>query len=275
MEAHALMARINNEIPFPYVCLLASGGHCILTLVKGVDEFYKLGEEVDGAPGVVFDKIARRMKLNFLPEYRWINGGLAIERASQKATNVNQFQFVEPMVKHRDCQFSFAGMKNKADKHIEFCEREHILAPDEIIPDYENLCAGLLRMCTRHIVRRTQRAMEFCELKDHISDETGRRLVFSGGVACNDFIFNTLKELCEKLGYQIFRPVKQHCTDNGLMIAWNGIERWSVDEDIYRRINLDDVGTEPSCPLGTNLVDEVIKANIACSWVKLSNLKMN
>lgn len=274
MEAHALTARINNEVPFPFICLLASGGHCILTLVKGVQEFYMLGETVDDAPGEAFDKIARRLKLRNLPEYQWMNGGQAIETASYKATNPNQFEFALPLSHHRDCQFSFAGLKNIARRAIENSERQNNLAPDEVIPDYENFCAGLLRACTKHIAHRTQRAMEFCELEGLISDETGRRLVFSGGVACNDFIFNTLQEMCDSLGYQIFRPIKQHCTDNGLMIAWNGMERWLENEDTYRNIILDDVDVVPKARLGTNSIKNVSSANIRCKWAKLSSLKM-
>lgn len=273
MEAHALTARINNDVPFPFLCLLASGGHCILTLVKGVQEFYKLGETNDNAPGEAFDKIARRLKLRNLEEYEWMNGGQAIERASSKASNVNQFEFSLPLSKFKDCQFSFAGLMGTARKVIKDSERQNHLAPDEIIPDYENFCAGLLRACTKHIVHRTQRAFEFCEMEGLISDETGRRLVFSGGVACNDFIFNALKEMCDNIGYQIYRPIKQHCTDNGIMIAWNGIERWLESEETYRKIILDDVLVQPNCPLGKSLIDDVIKANLSCKWVKISSLK--
>lgn len=275
MEAHALTARINNEIPFPFLCLLASGGHCILTLVKGVQEFYKLGEAIDDSPGEAFDKIARRLKLRNLPEYEWMNGGQAIERAASKALNVNQFEFPLPLSRYRDCQFSFAGMKNKAKRVIEINEQQNNLPPDKVIPDYENFCAGLLRACTKHIAHRTQRAMEFCEAEGFINDETGKRLVFSGGVACNDFIFNALKEMCDNLGYQIWRPIKQHCTDNGIMIAWNGIERWLESEETYRNIILDDVLVEPKSPLGKSLISNVAKADLSCKWVKISSLKVN
>lgn len=273
MEAHALTARINNDVPFPFLCLLASGGHCILTLVNGVQEFYMLGEAVDNAPGEAFDKIARRMKLRNLPEYEWMSGGQAIEKAASKATNANQFQFALPLSRSKDCQFSFCGLMNTARCFIERIEQQNHLAPDEIIPDYENFCAGLLRACTKHIVHRTQRAIEFCEMEDFISVETGKRLVFSGGVASNDFIFNALKEMCDNLGYQICRPIKQHCTDNGIMIAWNGIERWLESEETYRKIILDDVLVHSRCELGKSLINDVSKANLSCKWVKISTLK--
>ncbi|KAJ6633197.1 putative tRNA N6-adenosine threonylcarbamoyltransferase, mitochondrial [Pseudolycoriella hygida] len=273
MEAHALTARMNNQIPFPFLCLLASGGHCILTLVKGVQDFYMLGETMDDAPGEAFDKIARRLKLRYLPEYEWMNGGQAIECASSKATNPNQFEFTLPLSQYKDCQFSFSGIKDNTRRIIERLERDNKLSPDEIIPDHENFCAGLLQTVTKHIARRTQRAIQFCEDNDYITDETGRRLVFSGGVACNDFIYNTLKELCDKLDYEIFRPMKQHCTDNGIMIAWNGMERWLENEETYRNINLDDVTVDPQAKLGTNLIENVVNANISCDWVKLSSLR--
>lgn len=57
MEAHSLMARMENKIEFPFLCLLASGGHCILTLVKNTETFLKLGETLDDAPGEALDKV--------------------------------------------------------------------------------------------------------------------------------------------------------------------------------------------------------------------------
>ncbi|GBN28244.1 putative tRNA N6-adenosine threonylcarbamoyltransferase, mitochondrial [Araneus ventricosus] len=79
VEAHAMTAPLLHEIPFPFLYLLASGGHCELTLVKGVNEFLLLGDSMHNSPGEVLDKIARRLKLQNLPECYEMSGGKAID----------------------------------------------------------------------------------------------------------------------------------------------------------------------------------------------------
>lgn len=138
------------------------------------------------------------------------------------------FDFPLPLARMRDCQFSFAGMKNNAIRHIKATEMEYNLLPDEIIPNYEDFCKDFLKGITRHIVHRTQRAIEYCERNNLFDDASKRTLVFSGGVACNDYIFNSLTELASQFGYTVLRPRKKLCTDNGVMIAWNGIERYKL-----------------------------------------------
>ncbi|XP_058840777.1 probable tRNA N6-adenosine threonylcarbamoyltransferase, mitochondrial, partial [Topomyia yanbarensis] len=135
MEAHALMIRMTNNIPFPYLCILLSGGHAILTLVKSARDFYILGETIDDAPGEMFDKIARRLKLRNIPQYAWLSGGQAIEKAAVKSLNPATYNFPVPLSKYRDCQFSFAGLKNSASRHILLQEKRlgPIVFPEKIL----------------------------------------------------------------------------------------------------------------------------------------------
>lgn len=124
MEAHALMARMTHKVPFPFLCILVSGGHSLLTLVKSTSQFYLLGETLDDAPGEAFDKIARRLKLRNLPQYAWLSGGRAIEQAAMLSNNPRRYDFPLPLSHYRDCQFSFAGLKNTATRHIVQQEKE-------------------------------------------------------------------------------------------------------------------------------------------------------
>lgn len=96
--------------------------------------------------------------------------------------------------------------------------------PDGVIPTYADLCAGYLLVITRHLCHRIQRAMEFASLKQLIP-EGNKTLVVSGGVACNQFIADALRIVCDELGYELVVPPPKLCTDNGIMIAWNGLER--------------------------------------------------
>lgn len=95
----------------------------------------------------------------------------------------------------------------------------------------------------------------------------------SGGVACNDFMFQSLSELCELTNYRAVRPSKKYCTDNGIMIAWNGVERFSQQKGVVSCDSIDEIEVQTPCQLGESLIDKVIEANISCKWEKIPSLK--
>lgn len=266
MEAHALVGRMQHNISFPFLTLLISGGHCLLAVVQDVDKFQLLGESMDCAPGEVFDKVARRMKLRNIAEYSQMCGGRAVEMAASKATNPHIFQLPLPLADYRDCNFSFNGLKTSVMYQLFRKEKEHAIEADELIPEVNDLCAALLMTTSRHLLHRTQRAMEFCHRYQLIPDDN-KQLVVSGGVACNNYIFKTLSELCYEFDYQIYRPEPRLCTDNGVMIAWNGLEKWQRNIDIVTNINSLDI--KAVSPLGENLVSRVIEAKIPTKLLKI------
>ncbi|XP_053673961.1 probable tRNA N6-adenosine threonylcarbamoyltransferase, mitochondrial [Anopheles nili] len=269
MQAHALMARMSATIPYPFLCLLVSGGHSLLVVVENTAKFKILGETLDDAPGEALDKIARRLKLRNLFEYTEISGGHAIELAARAApTLTTAYEFPLPLSKYRDCQFSFAGLKNTATRHILERESTLDLAPDELLPDYEAFCACFLKGVTRHMLHRTQRAIEFCERRNLLSN-LERRLVISGGVACNDVIFHALSAMAKQFGYSTFRPPKKYCTDNGTMIAWNGVEKLIGKDTAEMTKDYAVIDISGKCPIGESLINDVKEANIACKWAKV------
>lgn len=89
-------------------------------------------------------------------------------------------------------------------------------------------------------------------------------------MACNNFIAEGLGIVCDALDYKLVRPPKKLCTDNGVMIAWNGVERWNANIGVYTQF--DDIGIEKSSPLGVSLAEDVRKESISCKWVSLSKL---
>lgn len=274
MEAHALAAGIDNDVQYPFLCTLLSGGHSLLAFVVDVDKFFLLGDSVDDAPGEAFDKIARYMKLRNMPTFKNMSGGQAIEFAAGLCKNpTDKYKFPAMMTQYRDCQFSFSGIKNTAKRYLTAEEKALKLKVDEIIPDYPDFCANLQGAIARHICMRTQRAMEFCEGKGLINGEEMNTFVVSGGVACNDFIYNALAELCNQMNFQAFRPSKKLCTDNGTMIAWNGFVRFIHNKGIYSHHEIDDIDAIPSCQLGISLIDLVKEASIRCDWIKLPSLR--
>ncbi|KAJ9573959.1 hypothetical protein L9F63_008649, partial [Diploptera punctata] len=270
MEAHALTIRMVQKVEFPFLVLLISGGHCLLAVAQTVDKFLLLGQSLDDAPGEAFDKAARRLKLRNLPEFRTLSGGQAIELAASKSTNPGAFYFPSILSHYRDCNFSVAGLKNTLRKHIIRQELLHGIEGDGLIPGVFNLCADYQMAITRHICQRLQRAMKFVEIRNLLPEEN-RTLVVSGGVACNGFIKRALGLICEEMEYSLAVPPPHLCTDNGVMIAWNGMERWKAQCGIT--LDLDSVDIEPKCSFGVNWIDEVTNASIKCSWIKLTSLQ--
>lgn len=276
MEAHALTVRAENEeVKFPYLCLLVSGGHSLLAVVQDVDKFFLLGETIDDAPGEAFDKIARQLKLRNVPKFEKLSGGQSIEQAAKSCTEItDKYKFPLMLARSRDCQFSFSGLKNSAKRHIAIQQKTLNLNIDEVIPDYENFCANFLGAVTRHITNRTQRAIEYCQLKEIFKDVEHRSLVISGGVASNDFLFTALSEMSDQLGFKAIRPSKKLCTDNGIMIAWNGVERFRRQLDVHSYDSIDEIDTIPKCVLGEDIIDKVKEECIACDWIKPASLKV-
>nr|CAH7768206.1 unnamed protein product [Callosobruchus chinensis] len=273
MEAHALTARMHdNTVEFPFLVLLISGGHCLLAVAQKVDSFLLLGESIDDAPGEAFDKMARRMKLRNLPEYSCLSGGQALELASQKADNPLQYNFTTPLLQYKNCNFSFAGLKNQLQRHLVDEERQEDVPADGVIPGVNNLCAGFQLAITRHLCHRLQRAMEYVQRKNLIPPDK-RTLVVSGGAACNNFIAEGLGIVCDALGYRMVRPPPKLCTDNGVMIAWNGVEKWREDIDVLT--NFDHIDIEKTAPLGVSLIQDVEQERISCKWVKLKQLTLS
>lgn len=265
MEAHALTARLEyaESLKFPFLCLLASGGHCQLVIVKSVTEFHLLGECLDKSPGSCLDRVARMLRLQTISEFQHFNGGKAIEMAAYKSRNPDRFAglFKPPNIQERNCHFSFSCFMTQAITAIEEMRKDS----QQMIPYYEDFSASFLKGFTKHLLQKTQRAMRYCErsgLFGYGDNKLPKNFVFSGGVACNDFIFKALTELVQLHGYSAYRPSKRLCSDNGVMIAWNGIERWLHNEEEYRNLDIDSIIPERDTKLGVDYSMEVTKKNL-------------
>uniref|UniRef100_T1JHI2 N(6)-L-threonylcarbamoyladenine synthase n=1 Tax=Strigamia maritima TaxID=126957 RepID=T1JHI2_STRMM len=258
MEAHALTARMVNRVDFPFLVLLISGSHCQIAVAKSVSEFLLLGTSVIDAPGEVCDKISRRLKLRNLPQCRFMSGGQAIENLSLSG-NALKFKFISPRFKQKDCDFSFRSFKVQAIQTIESEEEKHGIVADGIIPFVSDFCASFQHAITTHIVKKIYRAMIFCE-QQHLLNGNNKTLVMSGGVACNRYIWGALKILCDNTDFELICPPPKLCTDNGIMIAWNGLER--LKNGIGVTMNVDNIEVEPKCGLGIDIRDRVKNADI-------------
>ncbi|KAG5675160.1 hypothetical protein PVAND_005086 [Polypedilum vanderplanki] len=275
MHAHALTPRMErDDVKFPFLCLLISGGHSLLSYVKDINDFILLGQSLDDAPGECLDKIARMMKLINLKQFQNVSGGQAIEEAARMCKEPTDKYYFPLMLKfYRDCQFSFAGFKNVTNKHLRRERKKLNLPVDQVIPDYPDFCANLQGAVARHLCYRTQRAIEFCEDQHMFDNVEQRTLVVSGGVACNDFIFEALKQMCETKNFTAVRPSRKLCMDNGIMIAWNGVEKFNRNLDICPPEKIYDLDFYAKCPIGESYIDKVKEKNLSCKWIKTPILK--
>lgn len=134
-----------------------------------------------------------------------------------------------------------------------------------------------MKVVTKHLLQRTQRAIQYCERIGAFgfgANRLPRQFVFSGGVACNEFIYNAMREMVEQFGFQSYRCSKRLCTDNGVMIAWNGIEQWRQN-DVTTNLDLDSILPDCFARLGINHTDLVTKKNLKCDFVKVSSMEMD
>src|SRR5215813_6345299 len=110
LEGHALTARLTDDVAFPYLLLLISGGHCQLLIVEEVGRYKRLGTTVDDAAGEAFDKGAKLLGLGY-------PGGPAIERAAANG-NAARFDLPRPMLRRPEPDFSFSGLKTALRQRV-------------------------------------------------------------------------------------------------------------------------------------------------------------
>lgn len=219
LEGHALTARLTSDLEFPYLLLLLSGGHCQILLAKGIGDYEKLGETIDDALGEAFDKIAQMLGLPY-------PGGPAVEKLAREG-NKNRFKFSRPLIGHKDhlCDFSFSGLKTAVRREIEKLtgsEFSHFTTSQKILAqDKADICASFQYVVCQIILDRLENVLR--DSKFAVND-----LVIAGGVAANRFIFNELENWALPRGLKLITPPIKLCTDNAVMIAWAGIERFKL-----------------------------------------------
>uniref|UniRef100_A0A8C3D053 N(6)-L-threonylcarbamoyladenine synthase n=1 Tax=Cairina moschata TaxID=8855 RepID=A0A8C3D053_CAIMO len=258
MEAHALTIRLTNQVEFPFLVLLLSGGHCILAVAQGVSDFLLLGQSIDIAPGDMLDKVARRLSLIKHPECHSMAGGKAIEHLAQTG-NRQQYTFSLPMQRYRNCDFSFSGLQNLINKTIIQKEKEEGIQEGELLSCVKDIAAAVQHVVAIYIIQRTYRAMLFC-IKNGILSPKHATLVVSGGVASNQYIRKGLQALANANSFAFLSPPPRLCTDNGVMIAWNGIERLRAGLGVLN--STEGIRFEPKAPLGTDISKQVEEDSI-------------
>lgn len=220
LEGHALVPRLHaasangvdgaTSVDFPYLLMLASGGHCQILLVRGVGQYELIGQTLDDSAGEAFDKVAKMLNLGY-------PGGPIVDR---RATNGNPqaFAFPRPLCDKPGCDFSFSGIKTAART---FLSKNPEPWSDEFINDF---CASFQASVVDCILNRLSHALS----DSRVIDAAPKTLVVAGGVAKNSAIRSAMERLAHKNGMVFAAPPMNLCTDNGAMIAWAGIENYRI-----------------------------------------------
>ena len=205
LAGHALTPRLTDDLDFPYLILLVSGGHCQFLLVEGPDSFTRLGGTIDDAPGEAFDKTARLLGL---PQ----PGGPSVEREAQLGDPA-RFDLPRPLLDRSDCNMSFSGLKTALLR-----ARDRAVAEADGLreQDRADLCAAFQNAVTDILAAKSAEALRTTEV---------RRFAVAGGVAANGQIRAGLEALCAETDTEFVAPPLSLCTDNGAMIAYAGGER--------------------------------------------------
>lgn len=215
LAGHALTPRLTDQLSYPYLMLLVSGGHCQFLIVHSATEFTRLGGTIDDAPGEAFDKTARLLGL---PQ----PGGPSVE-AHAKLGDPKRFRFPRPLLDRDDCNLSFSGLKTALLR-----ARDQIIAEQGGLKqqDVNDMCAGFQAAVTDTLASKTRRALGLYLQAGPPSPA----IAVAGGVAANQAIRSALEAAASEHDTVFIAPPLALCTDNAAMIAYAGAELFKAGE---------------------------------------------
>ncbi len=207
LEAHALTARLTNDLAFPYLLLLVSGGHCQLLAVEALGQYTLLGTTIDDAIG---EASTRPRSCSGWASRRPRRAG------SSRVWRPETVFPPRPLKGREGCDFSFSGLKTAV--------RQAALKLDDPAPrqDIHDLAAGFQAAVCDTVADRCRNAFD---LFAQAHDGDPPALVAAGGVAANLALRETLETICVARGVALVVPPPALCTDNAAMVAWAGLER--------------------------------------------------
>jgi N6-L-threonylcarbamoyladenine synthase len=201
LEGHILSPTFNNDVAFPYISFLLTGGHTQIYLVHDINQYELLGETLDDAIGEAFDKVAKLLGLSY-------PGGPILEK---KALNgdINSHYLPHPMEKNKNLNFSFSGIKTAVNLIVK--KQKNV---DEIF--INNMAASFQNKISEILISKLD--LTFNYLRQKKINISNMSLV--GGVASNQYIYKRIKENANKYKCTVQIPPNFMFSDNAAMIAW-------------------------------------------------------
>lgn len=206
LEGHAFSACIEQDIPFPFLCITASGGHTSMYLITDFGQYETIATTMDDAAGEAFDKVAKMLGIGY-------PGGPLIEK---RAALMNFEDFYSyPRGKKDVMDFSFSGLKTAVlydlVKQGAYDLHSKILLDQS--EELKNKVSSSFQVCVADMfIQKIELAIK--------KYPQCKALAFVGGVACNKYIKNRLTEWCNQRSLSFFFPSPKYCTDNAAMIAF-------------------------------------------------------
>lgn len=200
IEGHISANYIEHpELEPPFLCLVASGGHSHLVVVKDYGEYEILGRTRDDAAGEAFDKVARAIGLGY-------PGGPKVDRLAREG-DPEAIDFPRASIEGAPYDFSFSGVKSAVLNYINGCK----MKGEEY--SREDIAASFQKAVVDVLVDHTMLAAKNYGIT---------KISIAGGVACNSGLRDEMKSACQKEGYSFYMPSPILCTDNAAMIGAAG-----------------------------------------------------
>ena len=218
IESHVLSPTYNNNVEYPQVCLLLTGGHTEIYHVASKNNINLLGETLDDAVGETFDKVAKLLGLSY-------PGGPEIE---QKALSGDEtiFDLPAPLINEDNLNFSFSGLKTSIN---------HIVKKNSLNTEFiANLSASFQFCISKILIEKVKKTLK------KLSEESVnvKSLSIVGGVSNNKYISKKLKDAFQHHNISILFPPKEMMSDNAAMIAWNCLNKnIETASDLYYKAN--------------------------------------
>lgn len=208
ISGHIYANNLVEEMRFPLIALIISGGHTELVYMKDHYSFEKLGGTLDDAVGECYDKVARVIEVPY-------PGGPTLDRWSQEGKDT--YNLPVPL-NDNSYNFSFSGLKSAVINLVHNEEqRGNEIRKKDLATSFQNRVIEAL-------TKKTMKALE---------DKNVKNLIIAGGVAANKLIRERFRQLCEEKNIHYTVPVLKYCTDNAAMIAASGYfayqQRWAAD----------------------------------------------
>ena len=209
LEGHALSVQINDKVSFPFLLLLISGGHTQFYLVNNIGSYKLLGSTIDDSVGECFDKVAKMINMPY-------PGGKYIESKSKNG-NKNKFNFPKPLLKKNNLDFSFSGLKTAVKLEVNKSKKINNKFKEDLSASFQETVTNILTIKMKFAIQHCKR--NYPKVKN---------VVVAGGVAANNSIRLSLKELCEENKLNIYYPPVSLCGDNAAMIGWACLQRFKI-----------------------------------------------
>lgn len=228
LQGHVLAHFVHEEgeehtpPPFPFLCLLVSGGNSQIILVRAYNDMEIIGKTIDDAAGEAIDKCSKVMGMGY-------PGGPIIDRLAREG-NPNAYQFARPQI--HDYDYSFSGLKTSFLYNL----REWVAEdPDFIEKNKHDLAASLEHTIVDILMKKLRKAAKDLRIK-HVA--------LAGGVSANTGLREAFKEHARRYGWNVYIPKFGYTTDNAAMIAMVGCFKYqdhdfcTMDKPAYSRVDL-------------------------------------